>query len=386
MILSKRNIAILFFICISTPTLSGQLLRNFGAIEIHTSGELGLFSNVLNEGSFTSKNGLVGFYGDSNLDVTGLNGLDLFDLEIASNSNVFINVPITISNHINFIFGNLETDKFQHLSYLEFREDSFFTGATNFSKVNGTVKCRIKDSFTFPVGDEDYLRPILVTPTIPEALYTCTYFYGNVAELYPFKTNGASSFSLINGNEFWFIEGNQAAVITVNWNQRSTMRSYTDDIKSITMVGFDKTTSSWVNLGSVDTTGNLSEGYISSKPFIPDAYEAITFGYSKKNEENVSDSPRVYNYYISPNADGLNDFLHITELENYDTNVLKIYNRDGLLVFEKENYTNEFDGTSGVNIPSLNRNAGLSKGVYYYLATIKSEKITLQGFLYLDRD
>ncbi|MGS0526712.1 T9SS type B sorting domain-containing protein [Zobellia nedashkovskayae] len=55
------------------------------------------------------------------------------------------------------------------------------------------------------------------------------------------------------------------------------------------------------------------------------------------------------NYFVSPNGDGINDFLEIPELTLSPNNFVQIYNREGLKVFEKANYINEFNGLSTQN-------------------------------------
>lgn len=89
---------------------------------------------------------------------------------------------------------------------------------------------------------------------------------------------------------------------------------------------------------------------------------------------------------VSPNGDGINDFLYIPELENYETNTLQIFDRNGLKVFEQDNYTSEFNGVAGVNVPAISRNRGLPEGVYFYLVSAGKQEFTIQGFLYLKRN
>lgn len=70
---------------------------------------------------------------------------------------------------------------------------------------------------------------------------------------------------------------------------------------------------------------------------------------------------------ISPNGDGLNDYF---DLENFGGISLQIFNRYGTKVYEKNNYTNQWNGVS---------NAGekLPSGTYfYYIVTPKGERVT----------
>ena len=49
-----------------------------------------------------------------------------------------------------------------------------------------------------------------------------------------------------------------------------------------------------------------------------------------------------YRQFVSPNGDGINDCWVIPEMEKYPKNVLKLFNRWGNLVYEKEGYINHF--------------------------------------------
>ncbi len=67
------------------------------------------------------------------------------------------------------------------------------------------------------------------------------------------------------------------------------------------------------------------------------------------------------NNIITPNGDGINDFLIIRDFELRPEKIsLKIYNRFGLLIFENDDYRNDWSGTDA------NGNI-LDSGTYYYL-------------------
>ncbi|MCS7017686.1 MAG: gliding motility-associated C-terminal domain-containing protein [Cytophagales bacterium] len=66
---------------------------------------------------------------------------------------------------------------------------------------------------------------------------------------------------------------------------------------------------------------------------------------------------------ITPNGDGLNDFLHVKNIELYPQNTLIIFNRWGQELFQKRNYANDWDGTiDGKPLPT---------GVYFYIFRIE---------------
>ncbi len=76
---------------------------------------------------------------------------------------------------------------------------------------------------------------------------------------------------------------------------------------------------------------------------------------------------------ISPNGDGLNDTW---ELTNFDVKKVQIFNRYGVEVYSKNNYTNEWDGTSSGN--------ELPSATYYYIIEFNNNT-TKTGWVYINR-
>ena len=359
-------------------------MKNYGDLEVHTDGQIGLYNSLENDGYFFSNSGLVGFYGETYFDVSGVIIPKLYDLEIANTSNIFLNIPIVVSNNANFIIGDLQTSKVESSNHLDFTPTAFSNGASDFSKVNGFVKADVSDRFMFPIGDADYLRPLSAETTDINSEFTAGYLFEDSTNTYPFSNN--QEVANINTNEYWILEGSNKVSITINWNDRSSIESITEDINQLRIVGFEISTSEWKNLGGIRNTGDLASGFLTSSSFIPDEYAAITFGVLPIDEVEQSKLPlNGYHYIISPNGDGINDFFVIEELAEFENNVLQIYDRNGLLVYEAENYINEFNGETGRSIAAIDRDSGLAQGIYYYIAAVNGGEFVLQGYLYIDR-
>ena len=75
---------------------------------------------------------------------------------------------------------------------------------------------------------------------------------------------------------------------------------------------------------------------------------------------------------LTPNGDGVNDTWNIPCLEPYE-NEMQIYNRWGQLMYTKENYLNDWDGTYN--------NKPVPDGTYYYILRINTV-VTSQQPLY----
>jgi gliding motility-associated-like protein len=80
---------------------------------------------------------------------------------------------------------------------------------------------------------------------------------------------------------------------------------------------------------------------------------------------------------ITPNSDGINDYFVIKGLD-VTNNKFNVYNRWGVLVYEKVNYKNDWDGktTNGLVLPD---------GTYYVVFKSPNRNATLKGYVDLRR-
>ena len=66
----------------------------------------------------------------------------------------------------------------------------------------------------------------------------------------------------------------------------------------------------------------------------------------------LADDGIVVHQAVSPNGDGINDFLQVENISQFPDNKLSIMNRNGQLIFEATGYDNSskvFDGHSNKN-------------------------------------
>ncbi|HEY9259618.1 gliding motility-associated C-terminal domain-containing protein, partial [Chitinophaga sp.] len=80
---------------------------------------------------------------------------------------------------------------------------------------------------------------------------------------------------------------------------------------------------------------------------------------------------------LTPNGDGKNDKWVIRNLDSYPNNEVKIFDRSGRVVYQRKNYSNDWDGT--VN------GSPLSEGTYYYILTIEGSTKTAKGYITIIR-
>ena len=94
---------------------------------------------------------------------------------------------------------------------------------------------------------------------------------------------------------------------------------------------------------------------------------------------------------VSPDGDGLNDIFYIRGLECFTDNTVEIYNRWGVLVFEKIGYDNSintsFKGVSEGRV-TVKQGDNLPEGTYFYILKYKdfgNNQLQKAGYLYINR-
>jgi gliding motility-associated-like protein len=85
---------------------------------------------------------------------------------------------------------------------------------------------------------------------------------------------------------------------------------------------------------------------------------------------------------FSPNNDSENDYFVIPEIVQYNHVSIQIFNRWGNVIYEQDNYENNWDGRSNVN---MSVGTELPTGTYFYLITIHDTNERLTGYVYLNR-
>ena len=91
----------------------------------------------------------------------------------------------------------------------------------------------------------------------------------------------------------------------------------------------------------------------------------------------------VYNEF-SPNNDGANEFFTIDCIENYPNSKLEVFNRYGVLVYTRNKYLNDWDGTANVS-GTVNKDDKLPTGTYYYILDLGENDVKKNGWLSIVR-
>ena len=359
-----------------------QAIHNFGNLQLHQKGFVGFHTDFVNDGSFDKNLGLIGFYSDKeDLMISGAFSPTFYDFETAVEQNLHLELPINIDHSLNFIYGNIISPRNNKNVYTKLSEKAIVYGATDLSKVDGHVGVEGQKKFSFPVGYGDIMRPLQIEFVDDTFFAKCEYFHENP----DYPQSFAKSFEVkkrdislggINSQEFWNLTTSGRIQISLNWTPETNLQSSVEDIESIIIAGWSKKNEQWDNLGNSINDGDINEGSVTSNVFNANDYEIFSLGYLFNIKENEPG-----NYALTPNGDGINDFFSLEIMKQSPNNELKVFNRAGILVFEKTNYTNEFRGVANKNIAQKNHQ--LPKGVYFYLLDLKDLNLQYQGYFYL---
>ncbi|MEP1983509.1 MAG: gliding motility-associated C-terminal domain-containing protein, partial [Maribacter dokdonensis] len=288
-----KNIAFLFFFLCTAIVSAQSALYNNGNLRIHNGGSIGFHTNFINESPMDNNLGLAGFYGSERITVSGTVTPQFYDLELALENDMQLDLGVDNISNTNFIFGNILTNLSQPNIFYNFVDNSFYNGENDFSKIEGYAAITNQQEFGFPIGDNEYLRPLILVSESVNLFAKSAYFYEDannpvsLANTYNTATK-AFDVELVSTAEFWQLEGTVPSTVSLSWNLRSNLSRLTNDVSLIIPVGWSKAQQQWVNLSRSAPVGTITEGFITTRSILPDEFEIITFGTSKEPYEPLA--------------------------------------------------------------------------------------------------
>ena len=120
----------------------------------------------------------------------------------------------------------------------------------------------------------------------------------------------------------------------------------------------------------------------------------VTFSYTIQDPEGLTDEaivtiensflPLAVSEGFSPNNDNNNETWYIQGIEYYPNNIVKVFDRWGFLVYQKQHYDNNaaWDGRG-----NSTQHSGklLDQGTYYYILEPGNETKTMTGYVVIIR-
>ncbi len=383
-----HKITLTFLLLLVTNILlSQQSFHNYGNIQIHDQGKIGFHIDVTNDGNFDNNLGLAGFYNQNqSLTISGNNRPIFHDMEIDVVNDLLLEVPVGINNFQEFINGKVITSRDQKDISLDYINDAPYLGLNDERHVDGYATITGQLDFTFPIGDDFRHRPIRIESQAANNTAKAAYYFENpnfpnfFSENFDTTNFGELLFG-ISIFEFWDLDGDEGTRVTLTWDDNSNIPTLVSDPADLRVVGWHKVLKTWVNLGNTDFSGDLDNGEITSEFILPDDYEILTFGSSNR----ILDGDLEIFTAVSPNGDGFNDTFTIQGLAKFPDNELFVYNRWGVLVFNKKAY-HENQNFAGVSEgrATVSQKTELPVGTYFYVLNIDGER-DRSGYLYINR-
>ncbi len=349
---------------------------------MHQDAELGFHVDLVNQGTFNQNLGLAVFYNETNpLSISGTEIPRFYDVDVEVPNNLFLDINTEVINSLSYISGYVITPRNTPSITLDYLKDAIYVLEHDTKHVDGYASFAGTTEFSFPIGHDQKLRPLITTNPTPNTTAKAAYFDENPNFPSTFTTSfdtnlSESIISSISDIEFWDFDGPDNSLVTLTWDAESEIDNLVSDLNNLRVVGWHIADQQWKDLGNSNTTGTLSEGTINSVIFNPSDYEIITFG-----SFTTTDDFTVYNVF-TPNGDGINDTLTIKGITTVN-NELKIFNRWGKLVYQATNYQNDWNGVSDVNL-TFSKGKKLPVGTYFYTLEIKDSDKTSAGFFYIN--
>lgn len=270
-------------------------------------------------------------------------------------------------------------------------EKSSVTKVSDQSYVSGKVTKHGKTDFTYPVGDMGYYRPVSTLNLNGLANYGASYHKKNADTQYPFASK-SDRITLINDQEYWTLEKSDSSdysLVELSWREGITPEKlYENEGRALTIVRWDSAAGVWLEEGAVVDYASQSVKTFSK------IKQTGVFTLAMKEDTNNSDDDTtegggIYIYNgVSPNGDGINDYLKIEGLERYPDNSLTVVNRWGRELYKTTGYGQEGNVFSGESNVSGVFQAGskLPSGTYFYILEYKvGEKIIKKvGYIHLE--
>ena len=362
---------------------------------IFNDGEFQFYKNYNNDGLFThSTNQTTGytvFQGSQPQLIQGSQPSKHFDVLFYNTSTQYpfsLNSDMIIDGVGNFREGIVRINK-NNGGQLLFGNGASQMNASDRSYAEGMVEKQGSNAFTFPIGKSGYYRLAGISaPTNLADNYLSEYFKETTNQTYPHKDR-TGIISAVNDQEYWTITQSAgttgSVMVTLSWHDQTTPAEFrgTQDLH---IVRWDATQNLWVDEGGVVDAGARTI----TTPVQVDGFGIFTLGKIKEKFLNPGDVV-VYNG-VSPDGDGINDYLMIDNIEHFPENQVILYNRWGRKVYETKNYNsknNVFVGVAEGN-GIVGSGEKLPAGTYYYVVEYlydwngQSQWIKKVGYIHLE--
>ena len=346
---------------------AGSGFTNYG--EITNQGSLLISGEWMNSGVYHPSSGDLTLSGTSE-QVVNHNNQSFSRLSVNGGSIKTFEADITITDELILNEGILRSTGGARIIL---QENAVVTGGSDDAYVEGEVIARGTGSKYFPLGMDGVYLPVELVDISgdgPEIGFT-------VADP---DTNWTVDESIreISPNQVWQMEIHTGSLNRSLLQLPVREETFITDINQAVVVQSSDLTSPFFSLGQSSFEGTITDGTIISAQEINGMY--FTIG----ELTNIGNDPdiEVFNA-ISPNNDGIQDFLRIENISAYPNNHITIYNRWGDRVYEASGYNNGEVAFRGIS--NINGQEELLDGTYFYVIDKNNGDRTQSGYIEMRR-
>ena len=400
------NDGAIFFVQTGGIVYSEGNIQNENLGTFDNSGDIYLEGNWINNGGNTalinSSNGRVTMIG-GNQQILGTDLTRFYNLRLdggATQKEMLINAET--ENELDLMSAELQTNN--NTMFVTNSNTNAIVWTTGYvsSKDLGGYLSRATNStntYTYPVGDNSLssspYRAVELTPT---AANNNSYAVRLVAIDATYDNSGTSASGAVGGfdrsvknplldqvnNSFYHNIIRLSGTDAVN----ARVLYFTSDGDFDGMAQWNGGTSQWENTQFVNsyTTGvpNIGSPDMVSSLGALNNFNHDVFALTTLNKTVIIPQ------FISPNGDDKNDVLIIDNINFYPNNELLVFNRYGNLVYKKNGYNNDWDGSVSANTNSIifngNGSQPLPDGTYFYILDLGIDGLEpYKGYLQINK-
>lgn len=348
----------LVVIGLNVPFSVGGGISNSGSIL--NEGAMRLHGDWTNSGDYRSVSGTFSLVGSNQIFTPGESSYA--HLEINS-TGVAVLGDLTITDRFNLVEGivSFATD-----AQLNMLEGATIEGGDASAYIDGTLYTEAQGNLLLPIGTEtEYLPVELVDVQSDSAIGIRAYSEA-------LEASTAKQLKGSSPNRYWrIIENNsfKATQIYLPVIEENFMESEEDAV-----IAFASDLDQALRIKGLPAfDGTLTSGVISTTADLASGYYLIA-------EKNAGGPPVKVINVVTSLQDGKHDFMRIENIEFYEDNLVEIFDRQGVKVFEMSGYNNQdrvFRGFANVGSRGT-----LETGSYYYTVQLTSSKREA-GFIYV---
>lgn len=324
----------------------------------------------------------------SNQSIGGLTSTYFYDLMLdggTSTKQLLIDGQVT--NQLDLIDAELQTNNsIMHVTNPNPASLVWNTGFVSSNTLGGYLarSTNSVNTYTYPVGDyalSNIYRGVDVTPSSGDS----NVYAVRVAPVDPtFDFTGVSATGATGGFDVATknpLLGNINTTFYHNiartygtTNADVDVHYFLSDGDFQSMAHWQDNTNQWEST-TFNNTNNLGSPNLGNPNMISSIALLADFSHDIFSLSNVF-GVRIPQF-ISPNNDGMNDILSIDNIQFYPDNKLQVFNRYGNIVYEKEGYNNDWDGTVNekASVVFNYTNGNLPAGTYFYILDLGIEEI-----------